>query len=119
MICGSIKERETQDLVSVVHEANRSDIGLIFVDLDNDDELMFWKQHSSQNLRVLGEVLDLKGPDKTPVILKQPTQPTAYVCVNFTCKAPTSNPETLKMQMTASQAPVKTELDIGTLFKDK
>lgn len=89
------------------------------MDLDDGDGLMFWKQQSSQNMRVLGEFLDLKGPEEAPIVLKQPTQATVFVCVNFTCKAPTSDPETLRMQTAKSQTPLKAEIDIGTLLKNK
>eukprot|EP00210_Caulerpa_lentillifera_P005905 g5646.t1 len=117
VICGSVKDEKTQDLINVVHEVDRHGTGLIIVDLDDQDGLMFWKEHSSENLRVLGDLIDLKEPGEDPVVKKKPLQGTAYVCVNFTCKAPTSDPETLRMQITAAQKPLKTEFNIDSLVK--
>ena len=73
---------------------------LILVDPNDPESLAFWKEQSLENLRVLGKVIDWGEGSELPVPHQADgTVPTAYVCANFTCKAPTQDPNALAEQM--------------------
>lgn len=86
---------------------------MIFVDLNDAESLRFWRENSADNLRVLGDIVDWRDGDQSPIVLDKDMEPTAYVCANFTCKAPTPDPDTLERQLSASRiVPVEFDFNI-------
>ena len=113
VIYGPLHHERTCQLLDAIHRDYDPSKTLILIDPDDPESLAFWKEQSLENLRVLEKVIDWGEDSELPVPRqKDGIVPTAYVCANFTCKAPTQDPNALAEQMRGVAIPVTlTETD--------
>lgn len=84
VIVGRRGSEDTEALVNAAYSVFCPDKIIIHLDLSNREEMGYWKKRSPEVV-ALGEASGMQPADRA----------TAFVCQNFTCKAPTCEPDVL------------------------
>ncbi|BDA44314.1 Spermatogenesis-associated protein 20 [Coccomyxa sp. Obi] len=111
IIAGRRGAPDTEALLDAAQAVFAPDKAVIFIDPSDKASVDFWREHNPQALAMV-EGANLKGDSPA----------TAFVCQNFTCKAPTSDPKKLKAALAEarsapSAAPVLGQVDLSALGK--
>eukprot|EP00850_Spirogloea_muscicola_P011628 SM000073S21404 [mRNA] locus=s73:76458:81626:- [translate_table: standard] len=106
IISGDKESTVANDLVKAVFSVYEPDCVVLQVDSSVEQDRSFWEEHNSSVLTMSKS--DISG------------QPAAYICQNFTCRAPTSN--TADVRRLLQEAPAEpriSSLSIGDLMQRK
>jgi uncharacterized protein YyaL (SSP411 family) len=116
VVAGPRGDAATEALIQAAHSVFAPDKVVISIDPTNQQEMDYWKQHNQEAYSMVEGAAE-----------KLQARPAAFVCQNFTCQAPTSDPgkvqELLRQGRTvpagggpAGNARLK-EVDISSLVK--
>lgn len=85
VITGGKGEPDTEALINAAYSVYAPDVVLIHLDLSNENLMNFWKQQNPEAVSIA---------EATGMTVNEPA--TAFICQNFTCKKPTTDPEVVK-----------------------
>ncbi|CAL5218409.1 g85 [Coccomyxa viridis] len=96
IIAGKAGAPDTEALMDAAHASFAPDKTVMLIDPTDEASTSFWREHNPEAL-AMAEGWKTDRPA------------TAYVCQNFTCKAPTTDPQKLRASLAESQQPPSTK----------
>jgi len=85
IIAGKKGEADTEALINAAYSVHAPDMVVIHLDLSNEPAMNFWKEQNPEAVSIA---------EATGMTVNEPA--TAFICQNFTCKKPTTDPEVVK-----------------------
>ena len=85
VIAGRRSASDTESLINAAYSVYAPDMVIIHLDLSDDTAMEFWKKHNPEAVSIA---------EATGMTIDEPA--TAFICQNFTCKKPTTDPEVVR-----------------------
>lgn len=106
VVLGNKESAELNVLLDAVHTPFAPDKVVILLDPADTIGLEFWQEKNPQAVAVVGELLD-----------NMEAKPTVFICQNFACQTPTSNPDKVVELLSAGRQGSKPQaVDIGSIL---
>ncbi|WIA34616.1 hypothetical protein OEZ86_012935 [Tetradesmus obliquus] len=102
IVAGSPSQPATQALLNAAHAAWAPDKALLLIDQADAESASFWQQHNPEAWAMVeAHYSKAAAAAAAGAAAGGEVEPTAFVCQNFTCLAPTSSAEKLYEQLSA------------------
>lgn len=106
VVLGKKSSPEFKVLLDAVHAPFAPDKVVITLDPADTTGVQFWREKNPHAVAVVGGLLN-----------DSEAKPTVFVCQNFACQAPTSNPERVRELLSAVRQGPKTQaVDLGSIM---